>query len=168
MPVTGGAGQLGCGNRQSGLPHAVNRQSPMGFWSTPRAFAKSQAIPTCRFFCLEFFLGCVFGFWAFLGGFPVIRRVQKHHRYVLQKLLVENLSRQNRQKFRCQTFPDKIDKNFDASSPSTSCLFYRVFGCSQRWEFKHTTKNVLQKIVSKVLPKKSTKNPTDFFSVFFY
>jgi hypothetical protein len=33
MPVTGGAGQLGCGNRQSGLPHAVNRQSPMGFWS---------------------------------------------------------------------------------------------------------------------------------------
>jgi hypothetical protein len=29
MSVTGGAGQLGCGNRQSGLPHAANRQSPM-------------------------------------------------------------------------------------------------------------------------------------------
>jgi hypothetical protein len=44
-------------------------------------------------------------------------------------------------------------------------LFYRVFGCFQRWEFKNTTKNVLQKkSCRKVFTKNSTKNPKPTFS----
>jgi hypothetical protein len=39
-----------------------------------------------------------------------------------------------------KTFPKKIDVSF----PSTF-LFYLVSGVSQRWEFKNTKKNVLQK-----------------------
>jgi hypothetical protein len=47
-------------------------------------------------------------------------------------------------------------------------LFYRVSGVSQRWEFKNTTKNVLQnKSCRKVFTKNSTKNPKPTFSRFF-
>jgi hypothetical protein len=47
-------------------------------------------------------------------------------------------------------------------------LFYRVFGWFQRWEFKSTTKNVLQnKSCRKVFTKNSTKNPKPIFLRFF-
>jgi hypothetical protein len=73
MPVTGGADQLGCGNRQSGLPHAVNRQSPMGFWSQgalkkkkmKRGYIWQMANKSCRWvpFCFIFIF---YFFMAFL------------------------------------------------------------------------------------------------------
>jgi hypothetical protein len=74
----------------------------------------------------------------------------------LQKVHVENFSRKKRQQFQCQFFLDFFG-------------FIAVSGVSQRWEFKNTTKNVLQKIVSKSFYKKiDKKSKTDFFSNFFY
>jgi hypothetical protein len=78
------------------------------------------------------------------------------------------------QKYFCKksmskTFPKKIDKNFDVSFSSNFC-FIAFSGVSQRWEFKNTTKNVLQKkSCRKVFTKNSTKNPQPTFSrIVFY
>jgi hypothetical protein len=72
-----------------------------------------------------------------------------------KKVHVENFPQKNRQTFRCQVF---LDFFFG---------FLAFSGVSQRWEFKNTTKNVLQKIVSKSSYKKIDKNAkTDFFLVF--
>jgi hypothetical protein len=52
--------------------------------------------------------------------------------------------------------------------PGLSC-FIVFSGVSQRWEFRNTTKNVLQnKSCRKVFTKKSTKNSKPLFSRFFF
>jgi hypothetical protein len=72
------------------------------------------------------------------------------------------------QKVHVETFFKQIDKNVDASFSSTIC-FIAFLGVSQRWEFKSTTKNILQnKSCRKVFTKKSTKNPKPIFSRFFF
>jgi hypothetical protein len=62
----------------------------------------------------------------------------------LQKVYIENIFQKKRQ-------------SFDVSFP-LGFFFYRGFGVSQRWEFKPTTKNVLQnKSCRKLFTKKLTK-----------
>jgi hypothetical protein len=67
-------------------------------------------------------------------------------------------------------FPKFQKVHFDVSFSSTFFCFIAFSGVSQRWEFKNTTKNVLQKkSCRKVFPKNSTKNPKPTFSrIFFY
>jgi hypothetical protein len=79
-------------------------------------------------------------FWAFLGkGSP--KTPLKHF---LQKVHVENISRKNRQKFRCHFF-----LNF--------FCFIAFSGVSRRWEFK---KRFTHKKTCRIaFAKKSTKNP---------
>jgi hypothetical protein len=67
------------------------------------------------------------------------------------------------------TTPKKSTKISMSVLPRLFC-FIAFAGVSQRWEFKNTTKNVLPKIVSKGLYKKSTKkiqNRFCFVSIFF-
>jgi hypothetical protein len=64
-----------------------------------------------------------------------------------------------------ENFSPKKDVSFSSS------LFLAFSGASQRWrwEFKNTTKNILQKkSCRKVLQKKTTKIPKPFFSTCFY
>jgi hypothetical protein len=69
------------------------------------------------------------------------------------KIKFSSLREQNRQKFRCQFFLDFF-------------CFIVFSGAPQRWEFKGTTKNVLQKNrVEKFLQKNRQKSKTDFFSI---
>jgi hypothetical protein len=115
----------------------------------PRAFAKPQTYPPASRSPhprLGFFLKRVVGRFS-------VRGVQKHHRDVLQEVHVENFSPKNRQ-------------NFDVSFSSTFFVSKIAFlGVSQRWEFKYTTKNVLQKKCVKQNYKRIDKKPqTDFFS----
>jgi hypothetical protein len=44
-----------------------------------------------------------------------------------------------------EAFRKKIDKSFDVSPPRLLVCFIAFSGVSQQWEFKNTTKNVLQK-----------------------
>jgi hypothetical protein len=69
----------------------------------------------------------------------------------LQKVHVENFSQNFDKNFRCQFFLDFF-------------CFIAFSGVSQRWEFKNTTKNVLQKNRRKVFTKNLTKNPKPTFS----
>jgi hypothetical protein len=88
-----------------------------------------------------------------------VRGVQKHEKKIEQKVHGENFFRENSQ---------KIDKNFEVSFPSTFFGFIAFEGVTERWEFKNTTKNGLQKkSCRKFLTKKSTKNPKPIFSQFF-
>jgi hypothetical protein len=64
-----------------------------------------------------------------------------------------------------KTFPKISTKNFDDSFSSTFFCFIAFSGVSQRWEFKITTKNVLQnkscrKILQKIRPKIQNAKPT--------
>jgi hypothetical protein len=71
------------------------------------------------------------------------------------------------QKVHVGNYFQKIYKNFDVSFSSTF-LFYRVFGCFSRWEFKNTPKSFATNIVSKSFYKTfDQKSKTDFFSIFF-
>jgi hypothetical protein len=113
----------------------------------PRAFTKSQTHPPTppTFFFLAFF------FSAFLG---VSRQGEFKNtiKIFLQKVHVENFSKNFDKKFRCQFFLDFF-------------CFIAFSGVSQRWEYKNTTKNVLQKkSCRKVFTKNSTKNPKPTFS----
>jgi hypothetical protein len=75
-----------------------------------------------------------------------------------QKVRVEcrKLFPKFRQKFRCQFFLDFF-------------CFIAFSGVFQRWEFKNTIKNVLQKkSCRKVFTKNSTKSPKPIFSRFFF
>jgi hypothetical protein len=68
-----------------------------------------------------------------------------------------------------KTFPKQIDKNFDVSFSSIFFVLSRFrVRVSQRWEFKNTTKNVLQKNrVEKFLQNIRPKIQNRFFSQFF-
>jgi hypothetical protein len=68
-----------------------------------------------------------------------------------------------------KTFSEKIVKISMSVFPRLIFCFIAFSGVSQRWEFKNTTKCVLQKgSCRKVFTKKSTKkNKTDLFSIFF-
>jgi hypothetical protein len=69
------------------------------------------------------------------------------------------------QKVRVENFSQNFDKNFDVSFSSTFFCFIAFSGVFQRWEFKDTTKNVLQKkSCRKVFTKNSTKIPKPTFS----
>jgi hypothetical protein len=81
----------------------------------------------------------------------LVRGVQKHHN------LIKSMS---------TTFPKKIDKIFDVSF-SSIFFVYRVFGCFSATGVKNTTKNVLQKIVSKSFDEKICKKPKIDFPQFF-
>jgi hypothetical protein len=60
-------------------------------------------------------------------------------------------------------FSNKSTKNSMAVFPRLFC-FIAVSGVSPRWEFKNTTKNVLQnKSCREVFTKSSTKNPKPIF-----
>jgi hypothetical protein len=66
-----------------------------------------------------------------------------------------------------KTFPKQIDKNFDVSISSILFFCIAFLRVSQRWELKITTKNILQKIVSKSFYQKiDKKSKTGFFSGF--
>jgi hypothetical protein len=66
----------------------------------------------------------------------------------MQKVHVKNFFRENSQ---------KIDEHFDVVFPRFLFCFIAFSGVSLRWEFKYTTKNVLQKILPKSFYKKTTK-----------
>jgi hypothetical protein len=84
-------------------------------------------------------------FWHVFRRFSV-RGVQKFH--------VEKVFQRNRQKIRCQGFLDFF-------------CFVAFLVVSQRWEFKNTSKNVLQTdCVKKKYKTNDKKSKTDFFSIF--
>jgi hypothetical protein len=83
------------------------------------------------------------------------RGVQKHHKTVFTKSPCR------------KRFPKKSTKISMSVFPRLF-LFYRGFGCSQRWEFKNTTKAFKKKSCPKVFTKNSTNNPNDFFLDFVY
>jgi hypothetical protein len=95
-----------------------------------------------------------------LGRFSA-RGVQKHHKNTFCK------------KSMSKTFP-KISTKISMSVFLDFFCFIAFSGVFRRWEFKNTTKNVLQKqIASKSFYKKfgqksKTKTKTDFFSIFLY
>jgi hypothetical protein len=92
-------------------------------------FAKSQTHPpTSQLFFLGIFL---LRFRAFLGTCKESSKIRNTTTIFLQKVHVEGFSKQ-------------IDKNFDVSFSAAFFVPSR-FRVSQRWEFKSTTKNVLQK-----------------------
>jgi hypothetical protein len=91
-------------------------------------------------------------FWAFLVK---VKGSSKTPQTYFGKSPCRKLSPKFRPKFRCQFFLDFF-------------CFIAFSGVFQRWEFKSTTKNVLQKKSSrKVFTKKSTKSPKPIFSRFF-
>jgi hypothetical protein len=68
-----------------------------------------------------------------------------------------------------KTFSEKNEILFDVGFSSVFLVLccIAVSGVCQRWEFKNTTKNVLQtKSCRKAFTKKSTKNPKPIFSIF--
>jgi hypothetical protein len=93
-------------------------------------------------------------FWAFLGeGSSKTRLLKK-----MQKVHVKNFSRENSQKI------DKISMLFFLDF----FCFIAFSGASLRWEFKNTTKNVLQNNrVEKFLQNNRQKIPNRFFLDFF-
>jgi hypothetical protein len=96
-------------------------------------------------------------FWVFFYAFGRFsaRGVQKQDKKYLCK---NSMSK---------TFPKKIDENFDDSFSSFFVCFIAVSGVSQQWDFKNTTKNVLQKNrVEKLLRKNRPKNQNRLFLVF--
>jgi hypothetical protein len=109
----------------------------------PCTFDKSQTHPpTIRLFFLV-------RFWGFIGK----GSSKTPHKYFCKKSMSTAAPKTNRQKF---------DVNF-----SLTFCFIAFSGVSQRWEFKNTTKNVLQKkSCRKVFTKNSKKNPKPIFSRF--
>jgi hypothetical protein len=92
-----------------------------------------------QIYFLEYF------FSTFFGRFSV-RGIQKHHKNVFAKSPCRKLFTKKSTKISMSVFLD--------------FLFYRVFGFSQEWEFKNTTKNVLQKNrVERFLQKNRQTNP---------
>jgi hypothetical protein len=73
----------------------------------------------------DFFFPHVFGRFS-------VRGVQKHHSNIFAKSPCRKKN------------PGKINKTFDVSFSSIFFGFIAFSGASQRWEFKNTTKNVLQ------------------------
>jgi hypothetical protein len=91
-------------------------------------------------------------FWAFLGKGSSKTR----ENFSYKKLHVANFPRKNRPKFGCQFFLGVV-------------CFIAFSGVSQRWEFKSTTKNVLQKVVSKSFDQKiEKKKQTDLFLLIYH
>jgi hypothetical protein len=85
-------------------------------------------------------------FWAFLGKGSSKTPKQCSYKKSMSKL-----------------FTKKIDKTFDVSFLRLLCSI-AFSGVSQRWEFKGTAKNVLQKnLVEKFLEKNRQKNRHYFF-----
>jgi hypothetical protein len=114
----------------------------------PRAFAKSQTHqPTSRLFFLAFFFKYVFGRFSVSSKTPPT--------YFYNNSMSKNNSK-------------KIDKNFDVSFSSTFVGFIAFSGVSRRWEFKRTTKDVVQKtLCGNRLQKNRGKIQNRFFVDFF-
>jgi hypothetical protein len=109
-----------------------------------RAFAKSQTHPPTSHQPI-FFVVYAFGRFS-------VRGVQKYHQNIF------TLSPSCR-----KLFPKKSRKLLMSVFPQLFC-FLAFSGVYQRWEFKNTTKNILQKkSCRKVCTKQSTKTPHRFF-----
>jgi hypothetical protein len=113
-----------------------------------------------KIFCFLTFV--LVRFWAFLSKGSSKTRLKKLQtaKSPCRKPFPRKFS-ENRQKLRCQFF-----LNFFGFIKLT---FIAFSGVTWRWEFKNTTKNVLQKTsCRKVFTKKSTKNPKPIFPRLFY
>jgi hypothetical protein len=72
----------------------------------------------------------------------------------------KNQQKQNYKKSMSKASSKNFGKNFDVSFSSTFFGFIAFSDVFQRWEFKNTTKNVLQKNrVEKILHQKFGQNP---------
>jgi hypothetical protein len=64
------------------------------------------------------------------------------------------------------TFPEKIDKSFDVSFPSTFCFVSSFFGRFSEMKIQKLRKTIYKKIARKSFYKRIDKNPkTGVFSV---
>jgi hypothetical protein len=111
----------------------------------PRSFAKSQTHPPISQLFVSFYFFITYS-----------KTPHKHHKNIFTK-----------SPCRTKPFPKKLDKNFDVSFSSIFCCCIVVSGGSQRWEFKSTTRNLLQKKSRRrVFAEHSTKNPKPIFPDF--
>jgi hypothetical protein len=93
------------------------------------------------------------------GSSKTVNTINTRFFFLKQKVHVEKFFREISQ---------KIDKNFDVSFSSTYFVtFFAFSGVTERWEFKNTTKNVLQKkSCQNILKRQKIQNR--FFSILFY